>query len=848
MAVVIRLQGLPVVAGSSDIRRFFSGLNIPYGGVHIIGGEKGEAFIVFATDEDARLAMSYSGGYIKGSRIEFFLSSKAEMQSIIESGRKRVDHRERETAESMWTGSRFGTSNYEDSFHSNDSRNWNDLTNSRYDQPRKESYEPDNLYLSLHGMPYSATEDDVLTFFAGLQVDGVIIFKTKGLNNGHGVVKFATPSDAMKGLQRNREYMGKRYIEIHRSDEATWIKNGGRVEDKMDYSFSNEHFTHDLNKVRFCSSRENTSGGPDYLSGRHTHSRSPPRKVRTHTYSLSPPRRIVADTSSRSPPSRGISRPQSRSPPGRVMRHIHSVSPPTRIMTRTHSRSPRRIVSHTSSRSPPMGVMARTHSRSPRKIVSHSSSRTPPRRVMAHGHSRSPPRKITTHTSSRSPTRRIVPHTSSRSPVRRVMPRTRSRSPPRRVMTHSHSRSPPRRIMSHTLSRSPPRRVTARSHSPFSQSTRSQSPHNKEYYIHVKNVPLHIEKRDLRAFFEESDVSSSQITFLKSYENETNKEAIVMFRSMREYRSALGYHKHDLHGRQILLFPISKRAVLQLSGFSESSRSPERHHHVKEKSDWDGYSGRNTCVYVRKLPYDVTKAEVQEFFAGFNIYENDIHLLYDEEGIGLGEALVKFRNEDEAQKAESLNLQHFLGTEVLLRCISEKQMQEFGINVSSVSDEKMQDHHHTFERGQHVYQAGSQGLFVQGKPKPPSNYRHTLNDFISSPDHFGGPVPFTEFGGDIHGHFPDGHFMPDSNFSRGSDRATLIKLKNIPFRASPNEILDFFHGYKIIPESLSIQHNKYGMSSGEAVIALVNYNEAMAAINELNDRPIGPRKIRLNLV
>ncbi|KAM4762325.1 RNA-binding protein 12 isoform 12-T22 [Cyanocitta cristata] len=39
MAVVIRLQGLPIVAGTMDIRHFFSGLTIPDGGVHIVGGE-----------------------------------------------------------------------------------------------------------------------------------------------------------------------------------------------------------------------------------------------------------------------------------------------------------------------------------------------------------------------------------------------------------------------------------------------------------------------------------------------------------------------------------------------------------------------------------------------------------------------------------------------------------------------------------------------------------------------------------------------------------------------------------------------------------------------------------------
>ena len=57
MSIIIRLQNLPLEANSLDIRRFFQGLQIPDGGVHIVGGENGDAFIAFANDEDARQAM-----------------------------------------------------------------------------------------------------------------------------------------------------------------------------------------------------------------------------------------------------------------------------------------------------------------------------------------------------------------------------------------------------------------------------------------------------------------------------------------------------------------------------------------------------------------------------------------------------------------------------------------------------------------------------------------------------------------------------------------------------------------------------------------------------------------------
>uniref|UniRef100_A0A182WJR0 RRM domain-containing protein n=1 Tax=Anopheles minimus TaxID=112268 RepID=A0A182WJR0_9DIPT len=64
------------------------GLSIPDGGVHIVGGALGDAFIAFSTDEDARQAMSLNGGLIKNGPISLLLSSRAEMQKVIEQARK----------------------------------------------------------------------------------------------------------------------------------------------------------------------------------------------------------------------------------------------------------------------------------------------------------------------------------------------------------------------------------------------------------------------------------------------------------------------------------------------------------------------------------------------------------------------------------------------------------------------------------------------------------------------------------------------------------------------------------------------------------------------------------------
>lgn len=84
MSVIIRLQNLPLSAKSGDVRSFFEGLHIPNGGVHILGGEKGDAFIAFTSSEDARLAMKKDGEKIKDSRIRLFSSNHLEMKYEVE--------------------------------------------------------------------------------------------------------------------------------------------------------------------------------------------------------------------------------------------------------------------------------------------------------------------------------------------------------------------------------------------------------------------------------------------------------------------------------------------------------------------------------------------------------------------------------------------------------------------------------------------------------------------------------------------------------------------------------------------------------------------------------------------
>lgn len=72
-----------MTAGASDVRTFFTGLKIPDGAVHIIGGDEGEVFVGFSSDDDARLAMTKDRLMIHGAEVRLFLSSKSEQNSVI---------------------------------------------------------------------------------------------------------------------------------------------------------------------------------------------------------------------------------------------------------------------------------------------------------------------------------------------------------------------------------------------------------------------------------------------------------------------------------------------------------------------------------------------------------------------------------------------------------------------------------------------------------------------------------------------------------------------------------------------------------------------------------------------
>ncbi|XP_063041960.1 RNA binding motif protein 12Bb [Engraulis encrasicolus] len=682
MAVVIRLQGLRVTAGSEDIRSFFTGLKIPDGGVHIIGGDLEEAFIIFASDEDARRAMSRSGGCIKGGVVHLLLSSKSEMQKVLEASTKKPEASARKA-------------------YKNNGRPTDANPGSFGGKPSGDV--KDSLYLYLSGMPFSTKDEDILKFFTGLRVSGIRRYKNnKGLHNGTAMVKFETIQEAAEGLKRDRQYIGSRYVCIKRTEIQSLEQErqrGVEMERQMEMEREREE--------------------------------------------------------------------------GRERRR-----------ERDRDREP---------------------------VVDDTGFSTKP-----------------------------SPTYTSRKPV------------PERARSRSPRRSP------------------------------SQSPSKEEFCVMVDNLSLAVEKADLKQFFHPTTLRDDQIIHVNDKYGKRTRSAFVLFGSLRDYCAGLSHHKEELLSKPVYVSPVSKeKMIATLQNMNQQldyAEERERSHSAQRspsRGREDPTDRERVCLYVRNLPFDVRKVEIMDFFHGFRITEDSLILLRDENGAGLGEALLIFQTENEAIMAQSLNGQRFLGSEVMLKCITRAQMREFGVldqngllTQMDVPKEPGRESYSAappLQQHRRPHYSGDDGYMdSRGPADLPARSRNMPHDmphdmpqdippqsFGQRGSHYDAPYdPHFDhpdmFGGRGDGHSNPGFAASGQHFDN-FDNPTCVQLSNLPAQIHINEIYDFCYGYRVIPGSATLQFDRQNMHSVSTVV-FESHHEAVIAVEELNGRPIGKRKISVRFM
>ncbi|CAM2112618.1 G-rich sequence factor 1 [Caretta caretta] len=99
--------------------------------------------------------------------------------------------------------------------------------------PSKTGEEDDVFLIRAQGLPYSCTVEDVLSFFADCRIRngerGIhFLLNRDGKRRGDALIELESEQDVQNALEKHREYMGQRYVEvfeIHNEDVDAILKS-----------------------------------------------------------------------------------------------------------------------------------------------------------------------------------------------------------------------------------------------------------------------------------------------------------------------------------------------------------------------------------------------------------------------------------------------------------------------------------------------------------------------------------------------------------------------------------------------------------------------------------------------
>lgn len=183
---VVKARGLPWQASDRDVFSFFKGLNIAKGGVALClnssGRRNGEVMVHFENSENRDMALQRHKHNLGKRYVEVFKATGEEFIKVAA-----------------------GTSRDAALFLSRDDG---------------------HIIVRMRGLPFTATAQNVIEFFgqecpvAGGE-NGILFVKHRnGKMTGDAFVMFASEESAAKAVEKHKQYLGSRYIEIFRSTTA----------------------------------------------------------------------------------------------------------------------------------------------------------------------------------------------------------------------------------------------------------------------------------------------------------------------------------------------------------------------------------------------------------------------------------------------------------------------------------------------------------------------------------------------------------------------------------------------------------------------------------------------------
>ncbi|KAF0045378.1 hypothetical protein F2P81_001907 [Scophthalmus maximus] len=207
----------------------------------------------------------------------------------------------------------------------------------------------------------------------------------------------------------------------------------------------------------------------------------------------------------------------------------------------------------------------------------------------------------------------------------------------------------------------------------------------EEHIIMARNLPRVMTKTEIKELFGCPNIAHKHVLHLLDKEGNRTDTAFLSFNRIEDYDYAINLTGCHVGSDTIDVSSITKekmRDMMAKSHFRHPKLDPRKKPNQKRKSylvetpKMNSNTAARTCLFVRNMPADVETSQIKRLFSKYKLNMENINLLHDDDGKGIGEAVVQFRSQKLAAMAHGLNGRNFLGTQVLLTRINVKQMED----------------------------------------------------------------------------------------------------------------------------------------------------------------------------
>lgn len=252
---------------------------------------------------------------------------------------------------------------------------------------------------------------------------------------------------------------------------------------------------------------------------------------------------------------------------------------------------------------------------------------------------------------------------------------------------------------------------------------------------------------------------------------------------------------------------------------------------------------------ISGLPYNASQVDIQEYFRP--ILTRDIYIMRNVSGKYAGKfngnAIVEFFSEGDARQALKMDGSKFGHQSItVVRATKDEIMRTIEENKFSTD-------------GASTSQAGPDLSAMTAIAQSNPQVQHLLNLLTATVNTIAGAAaaavnpPKSERREERSGRGDRSRDDPVINRVASSANINVndiklgrvVGLRNLPYSITPEEILQFFRSYKVIPDSVRIHYLDDGRCSGDAIVCFRGNREARNAVTDLNKGTIGRRKVEL---